>query len=513
MPKLAHPASFHVKLTQRRSFLIMVLSILTLSGCNFPLKVLWYTPRPTLDPAIFETHATPQFSQQTPENPTLPSGQEIFPYDPNVSISYISQSGDTLTAVAKHFGVTPDQITSPQSLPQTGLLPPGQQLILPRGQDPVPFADVLMPDSAVINSSCGREFDISAAIAQRGGYLDRYTQVVDDRTLTGAEVVKQVAENTSVNPMFLLALIEFRSGWVTTTPATLDLVHPLSLNTPHYEELYLELSLAAKLLNTGYYAWRQGQMTELVFAGRGSTRIAPNLNAGSVGLEYLFSQLFSQDTYNTALFGSQGFLQTYRNLFGDPFACASKVEPQFTADTQPPALELPFAPGEPWALTGGLHVDWNSGTPWGALDFAPITGEPPCVVSRAWVTASASGVVTRAESGALQLALTDQNQQFTGWEILYMHVAAQDRAAVGTIIHIDDRIGHPSCEGGAATGTHVHIARMYKGEWIGAGDPFPYVLSGWEALPGDRQFQSTLVKNGQVVSSRIDGTGTARIVR
>jgi hypothetical protein len=32
-----------------------------------------------------------------------------------------------------------------------------------------------------------------------------------------------------------------------------------------------------------------------------------------------------------------------------------------------------------------------------------------------------------------------------------------------------DRIGHPSCEGGAANATHVHIARRYNGEWIPAG--------------------------------------------
>ncbi len=494
-------------------FILLMVLLLTLTACNLPVKVLWYTPNPTLDPAIFEQQHTPQFSQQTPEAPSVPTSQALFPYDPNVSVSYIAQSGDTLAVVAKHFGVSPDQISSPNNLPQTGLLPPGQQLIIPRPQEAAPYVDILMPDSAVINSPCSSEFGTEAFITQSAGYLSRYTQTVDDRSLTGAQIVELVAENTSVNPMFLLAFIEFRSHWVTSTPAALDLVHPLALNTPRYEGLYLELSLTAKLLNTGYYAWRQGQISELLFAGGGSVRIAPQVNAGTAGMEYLFSQLFSQETFDTALFGSQGFLAVYKNLFGDPFVCASKIEPLFASGVQAPILELPFAPGEPWALTGGLHVDWNSGTPWGALDFAPITGEKPCVVSRAWVTASAAGVVTRSEQGVLQIALTDQKQQFTGWKILYMHVAAQDRAAEGTIVNTNDRIGHPSCEGGAATGTHVHIARMYKGEWIGAGDPFPFILSGWEALPGDVQYQSQLVKDGQVVTSRIDGMYTSQIVR
>lgn len=267
------------------------------------------------------------------------------------------------------------------------------------------------------------------------------------------------------------------------------------------------------MLNTGYYAWREGLMTELTFAGGGSVILSPELNAGTVGLQYLFSQLFSQGNFEIALYGENGFMTIYKNLFGDPGMCADKVEPLITADLQPPMLELPFTPGEVWALTGGLHVDWNTGTPAGALDFAPVTGEARCVVSRAWVLASASGVVTRTGNGVLQLALVDEKQQFTGWELLYMHVAERDRVAVGTHVQTNDPIGHPSCEGGAATGSHVHIARMYRGEWIGAGMPFPLVLSGWLAVPGDKPYQSTLVKGDKVVASRIDGMYNAQIVR
>ena len=178
-----------------------------------------------------------------------------------------------------------------------------------------------------------------------------------------------------------------------------------------------------------------------------------------------------------------------------------------------PPLSLPFAPGERWVLTGGLHNDWNTGTPLGALDFAPVTGEPSCVVSSAWVQASASGVVTRSKDGVLQLALVDEAGDTTGWELLYIHVAAKDRAAVGTHVITNDRIGHPSCEGGAATGTHVHLARMYRGEWIGAGDPFPLILSGWLALPGEKPFQSILTKGDQVVTSNINGSGHSTIIR
>jgi hypothetical protein len=77
----------------------------------------------------------------------------------------------------------------------------------------------------------------------------------------------------------------------------------------------------------------------------------------------------------------------------------------------------------------------------------------------------------------------------------------------------NDPIGHPSCEGGVATGTHVHLARMYRGEWIGAGDPFPYILSGWLAVPGEKPFQSTLIKGDQVVVAHPDGSKNSQIIR
>lgn len=503
----------HLRLKPFLPFILLVLFV-TLA-CNFPIKVLFYTPKekPTLDPAIFGQQGTPAIALQTPGSISSTASNTLVPYDANTSVSYVAQSGDTLDVVASHFGVTADQITSPQPIPALGIIPPGQQLILPKPAEAAPYPGKLLPDSAVINSPCGRDLDVADVVRQAGGYLNTYTQSVNNETLSGAQVVQLVANNTSVNPRFLLAFIEFRSKWFTQNPAEPNLRYPLSLNTPNYEGLYLELSLAAKMLNTGYYAWREGLMTELTFAGGGSVILSPELNAGTVGLQYLFSQLFSQGNFEIALYGENGFMTIYKNLFGDPGMCADKVEPLITADLQPPMLELPFTPGEVWALTGGLHVDWNTGTPAGALDFAPVTGEARCVVSRAWVLASASGVVTRTGNGVLQLALVDEKQQFTGWELLYMHVAERDRVAVGTHVQTNDPIGHPSCEGGAATGSHVHIARMYRGEWIGAGMPFPLVLSGWLAVPGDKPYQSTLVKGDKVVASRIDGMYNAQIVR
>jgi LasA protease len=493
----------------------LMLALFLVSACNYPRKSLPVIPEitQTAFSPILVTEKAPTSIPQVPSPQLAATATNSFKYDPSAYISYSAQSGDTLDSIAAHFSVTPGEILSSQPLPVKGLLPNYLALAIPKPAEPAPYQQFLLPDSEIVNSPCGRSLDIQKYVDGAGGELSAYSQVVDGKTLSGAEVVKLVAENTSTNPRFLLAFIEYRSQWVLGNPPTPDLAHPLGLNIPNNVGLFNELSVYAQLLDTGYYAWRQGTMTELVFADGSPARIAPELNAGSVGVQYLFARMFVQGAWEDALYGWNGFLAIYQKMFGDPLTCASTVEPLFPDNLTSPTLELPFAPGETWALTGGLHADWTTGTPLGALDFAPVTGEKPCEISRAWVLASASGNVIRSENGVVQLALTDDAGEPTGWELLYMHVAEKDRVPLGAHINTGDRLGHPSCEGGTATGTNVHLARLYRGEWIGAGDPFPYILSGWLAVPGKNPYQSTLVKGSQVVSSDIDGRINSQIRR
>ncbi len=509
-------------------YLFLLILFLT-SACNLPVRSAPRIPKSTGLPeapvkAISATIEQPTQIPQAPVPQSTQIPQTLIPqstptpartleFDPNRFVAYAVQSGDTLAAVAAHFGVAPGEIRSAQPIPGQGLLPYQQTLVIPRLSEPAPFSRFLLPDSEIVNSPCGRSFDLQGYVAAANGKLSTYSQVIDSHLLSGVEIVQRVAADSSVSPRFLLAFIEYRSHWVLGSLGAPDLAYPLGLEIPNNEGLYLELSIAANLLNIGYYGWREGNMTQLTFMDYRSVRIAPELNPGSVAIQYLFARMLNQASWEEALYGANGFLATYQKMFGDPQACAGSLGPLFPEDMQLPTLELPFAPGEAWALTGGLHSDWITGTPLGALDFAPVTGEPPCAVSRAWVRASAAGVVTRSERGLLQLALVDEAGKPTGWELLYMHVAQKDRAPLGTRVKTDDPLGHPSCEGGAASGTHVHLARLYRGEWIGAGDPFPYILSGWLAVPGENPYQSTLVKGNQVVSSDINGSSHSIIIR
>ena len=72
---------------------------------------------------------------------------------------------------------------------------------------------------------------------------------------------------------------------------------------------------------------------------------------------------------------------------------------------------------------------------------------------------------------------------------------------MGEWITADDRMGHPSCEGGQSTGTHVHIARKYNGQWMLADGPIPFVLSGWRAYAGEKIYEGTMVRGDKTITA------------
>ena len=461
----------------------------------------------TTQPSELVATPTPQ-----PTSELQPGGLPVAS-DPDYYY-YQVQPGDTLLALAGRFDVDPVQITSGDDIKPGGLLTPGQLLIIPNLSGEVFDLPALFPDSEVIFSPTSLDFSISGYISSAGGYLSTYSEEVDKELLSGAEIVRRVAYDTSINPRLLLAVLEYRSGWVRgQSPNPASETYPLGFNVPGYTGLYKELSLAAKQLNMAYYAWRIGELAQLRFPNGSRRALDPRANAGTVAVQDLFARLYSPPYWEDVLYGEKPFNLLYEQMIGDPWARATRFGALFPADLAQPQLELPFLPGERWAFTGGPHISWNTGTPRGALDFAPVTGEPACAVSRAWVTASASGLVARSERGVVIIDLDSDGFEQTGWVLVYMHIAQSERIPGGTRVNVDERLGHPSCEGGAATGTHVHIARKYNGEWLPASGVVPFVLSGWEVQPGQRAYEGYLVKGDQIVSARPEGSSPSSIVR
>jgi hypothetical protein len=125
----------------------------------------------------------------------------------------------------------------------------------------------------------------------------------------------------------------------------------------------------------------------------------------------------------------------------------------------------------------------------------------------------ADGLVVRSGFGVVVQDLDGDGYEQTGWALMYLHVEERDRVPLRTFLQAGDPVGHPSCEGGRATGTHVHIARKYNGEWIEADGEIPFVMDGWTAYAGEAPYLGTLIRNGEVVTAHRYGSFISRISR
>ena len=439
------------------------------------------------------------------------SAQEIIPiltgtplpqrtqYQPGELVDYIAQDGDTIPALASHFNTTEKEILEANPIiPESATtLPPGMPM-----QIPIYYAQFwgtpfkIIPDSAFINGPAQIEFNISDFISQHQGWLKDYQDYVAGSNRSAAQIIEYVSENFSISPRVLLALLDYQLGALSNPiqPDNLD-QYPLGYKDKAHRGLYLQIIWATNTLNNGYYGWRTGRLPEIELKDGSLERPDPWQNAASVAFQYYFSRFLDPNSYAEAI-SAEGYAQTYWKLFGNPW---DTNEPHLPGSLQQPEMLLPFEPGKTWAYTGGPHTGWGKGDPFAALDFAPPTTIGGCIVSNEWVTALASGVIARVDTGVVELDTDGDGDTRTGWTILYLHIATRDRAPLGKQVKAGDKIGHPSCEGGTSTGTHIHIARKFNGEWIPADGPLAFNLEGWVAHNGAKPYLGTLTKFSNTV--------------
>lgn len=454
-----------------------------------------------VDPAsLLELSNTP-----TPERPPTDSPP----------ILYYTQAGDSLPVVAARFDVDPSEISSPDPIPETAFLPPDQLLIIPHRLANTTSDQRLLPDSEIVYSPSAVDFDVIEFVEEAGGYLSTYTEYLKSTGNTsGAAIVSRVALENSINPRLLLAIIEHQSGWVYGQPASqIQREYPLGYISLSHKGLFAQLTWAVQQLSTGYYGWREGILTHLSFHDGVTARIAPTINAGSAALQHLYSKFYNTSDWVAALDVTGGLPALHERMYGNAWIRAQDVEPLYPPGLAQPAMILPFDYNVIWGFSGGPHGAWDQVGARAALDFAPGSVEPGCAKSDAWVLAAAPGLIVRSGNGYLVLDLDGDGQEQTGWALLYLHLASHQRIAVGTWVEAGDRLGHPSCEGGFATGTHIHIARKYNGEWIPADGPIPFNLDGWIAKAGELPYEGYLIKDTQTIPASVFGVYGSRIVR
>jgi murein DD-endopeptidase MepM/ murein hydrolase activator NlpD len=415
---------------------------------------------------------------------------------------YVVQPGDTLGLIAQRYGVSLEEIIQANELKNPNILDVGQTITVP-----VPTPQGLSPDFKVIPDSelvygpASALFNIDTFVKSQHGYLVDYHEDIDGKDFNGAQVVQRVAQEYSVGPRLLLAVLEYQSGWLSKSKDELGqgkIDFPIGIRDEWHKGLFAQLSWAANNLNRGYYLWRANATATWLLGDGSVVPVNATINAGTAGVQHMFAALDGRSDWEQAV-GPQGVFAVYTSLFGYPFDFA--IEPLLPPGLRQPSMQLPFEPGLDWAFTGGPHAGWGDGSAWAALDFAPPTDALGCVTSDDWVTAVADGPILRAGDGEVIQDLDGDGYEQTGWVVLYMHVENRERVAPGSLLKAGQHIGHPSCEGGFATGTHVHLARRYNGEWIPADQTLPFILDGWVSRGTGKEYDGFLEKNGHEVEA------------
>lgn len=471
----------------------------------------------TPDPALFPTHTQAALM----ESPTDAASRTPVPSPtvgtPTPLILYTVQNSEYLPAIAKRFGVALTDITSPDPLPAERIIPPGTLLAIPNtisGLDLSP-GTITMPDSEIVYAPTAKDFDVEAYVNNANGYLKTYKQYLNSSAwTTGAEAVQRIATENSLNPRLVLAIIDYESNWVRGLPGNIAQEdYPLGHKDFHFAGLFRQLMWTSEILSLGYYGWRNGTLTELKFPDGKTLRIDPRLNAGTVAIQYFFAQTHPYDDWLRIVDANVGFPSFYQDMFGDAWARAQTIEPMLSPTLTQPNLILPFEVNKTWSLSGGPHAAWETRGALAALDFAPASTDSGCQPSTEWAVAAAAGRVIREDKGLVVLDLDKDGNEQTGWVLIYMHIATENKVALGKTLKLGDRIGHPSCEGGVATGTHIHIARKFNGEWVLADGPVPFDLSGWVAHNGTEPYKGTLTKFDRTVTACPCGSFETRIKR
>ena len=449
---------------------------------------------------------------QTTPLATLPPINTGGPMD-----SYFTQSGDTLEVMERKFDVPYTLFQSPVVLPTpNALLSPGTLILIPRRDEIVERTpgEMLIPDSDFIYGPSSIDFNAADYINSKNGALKTYREyIISGGWLTGPMAIQRIADENSLSPRLLLAVTEYESHWVLGEPQNYsEEDYPLGYKDFLYRKLFRQLMWASGELSKGYYGWRSGALKELVFTDGSKIRLNPMLNAGTAAIQYYFSLNHTKAEWEQAV-SADGFFALYTQMFGDPQIRASKYEPTIPAGLTQPTLTLPYEKNKLWAFTSGPHSAWEKEGALAALDFAPGMNETGCIQTDAWVLSPASGVVVRVDKGVVVLDLDGDGIEQTGWDLLFLHIATEGKVKIGDVLKQDDKIGHPSCEGGVSTGTHLHFARKFNGEWILADGPVPFDLDGWIAHNGPTPYKGSLTRGDKVITSCSCSDHTTTIIR
>ena len=297
------------------SSLGLLVVITLLAGCvrSWPGAETWQPP--TFEP-VANTPEAPTATPlpflpptRVPGSPILsptPDAPHILPTLRTELSIYVVQPNDTLGLIAQRYGVDLNTLISANKLANPDRLDVGQSINIPAPAPQSPGPDFkIIPDSELVYGPASAGFDIEGFIKKEGGYLSTYTEEVDDggkETYSGAGIITRIASEYSVNPRLLLAVLEYKSGWVTRPyPAQDTMDYPMGYVNEWKQGLYHQIAWAADNLNRGYYLWKINALPSWILADGSVVPISPAINAGTAGVQQLMSLLFGRQDWETAV--------------------------------------------------------------------------------------------------------------------------------------------------------------------------------------------------------------------
>ncbi len=371
---------------------------------------------------------------------------------------------------------------------------PLEQLIARAEEDGVRVPNLIADGQFVWGPNVG-DFQVPAFLAS-----------IDSPFLPYAQDVEAAAAITSVNPKILLTVLEVRFGYLTNgADGDPELVRQriertaYDLAIPFYDHMYTWGARRFKrpLQDKGPPA--------IVLNGSQQMVIQTTTSSASYALAAALAADQDLVGWQAALspLNGGGFSQTFAALFPetDLLDSSNSLEP----DTPPPAdfFQFPFPLGAEWQFNGphswcggdscyqqppdrssmDFSTTWPKGEPYpehysvAAAEGTgnvrtPYSGRPPC-----WVEVDHGG----------------------GWKTSYYHLRnVPDPGDQGQVLRNQrvGSIGEETCNGGFASGAHVHFTLWYNGAYY---DLDGIQLSGWTVHSGPSPYNSGYLERDGVI--------------
>ena len=272
-----------------------------------PVPVVLIEAEPTSQPPVNEMlivtwqPPTPDLSQ--PILTPTPDAAHVLPELRTQDEQYVVQYGDALGKIARRYQIGLPALVAANQLANPDYLEVGQVLVIPATQPgPTGPAFKVIPDSELVFGPASVGFDITEFVRRYDSYLLRYEQEVEGRILSGPQIVARVAQDFSVNPRLLLAILEYQSGWVTrANPGVATRETPILVAESWRTGLYFQLAWVANNLNRGFYLWRVGGVGFWPLPDGEVVPAEPTLNAATAGVQYMFSLIYTRSDWERAI--------------------------------------------------------------------------------------------------------------------------------------------------------------------------------------------------------------------